>query len=196
MNQRMARLMAWVQRRAGEAARGVGPWLGRVLAPLLTAALSVAVAIVLLFEEWGWEPLHRAVTALGRWRPIAMLEITIGKLPPYGALAAFALPVLLLIPVKLGALWLLAQGQHVLAIALLIAAKLVGTGIVARIYHLTRPQLMRIGWVVIVHDRFMVWKDGMFALVRASWAWRWGRIVKWHVQRRIGHAWALLKPRA
>ena len=186
MEHRAKRLTAWARHAVLGAGSRLRPWLGRLTMGALTGALVVVVGIILLFEEWGWEPLHRAMAALSRLRPVAALEQAIMRLPPYGALAAFAAPILLLIPVKLGALYLLTAGHPVLAVSLLIAAKLVGTGIVARIYHLTRPQLMRIGWVARAHDVFMPWKEALFARVRTSWAWRWGRIAKVILHRRLG----------
>ena len=39
------------------------------------------------------------------------VEGRIHQLPPYGALAIFLLPTLLLLPVKLLALWLIGQGK-------------------------------------------------------------------------------------
>ena len=44
-----------------------------------------------------------------------------------------------------------------LAVGLLVAAKLVGTGLVARIFLITRPQLMRIVWFAHLYGLFMPW---------------------------------------
>ena len=71
------------------------------------------LALLILFEEWGWEPLQRLLAAIGRWPGLRWIEGAIRRLPPYGALALFALPSLLLVPVKLGALWLIGHGQVV-----------------------------------------------------------------------------------
>ena len=193
MDHRAKRLTAWARHAVLGAAGNIRPWLGRAAVEVLSNALAVVVAVIMLFEQWGWEPLHFAVSQLARLRPVAALERMIMQLPPYGALAVFAVPVALLIPVKLGALYLLASGHPVLAIELLIAAKLIGTGIVARIYFLTQPQLMRIAWLAPWIERFIVWEHAIFTQVRKSWAWRWGRVVKFHAQRRLGQAWLVLK---
>ena len=162
-----------------------------VIAPL-KIALTWLVALVLLFEEWGWQPLSRAFAALARLAPLAKLEAWIGRLPPYGALAVFVVPTLLLFPLKLVALWLLAQGQHVAALALLVGAKLAGTGLVARIYIVTKAQLMQIWWVARLHDVYLPWQEAVFARVRASWPWRFGRVMKSLARRRIARIWARL----
>ncbi len=152
---------------------------------VLKAIFHWAVALVILFEEWGWQPLVRAFGRLAQWRPLAMLEAGLARLPPYAALAAFAVPVVLLVPFKLLALYLLAQNSPLPAALVFIAAKIVGTGLVGRIYLITRPQLMRIGWFAYAYEAFMPWKEAAFAYVRSSWAWRWGRLVKTMAKRRF-----------
>ena len=113
---------------------------------------------------------------------------------PYGALALFAAPALCLIPVKLLALYLFATGHAAYGVGLIILAKVAGTAVVARIYLLVRPQLMQIGWFRRAHDRLMPWKDRMFADIRASGAWRTGRIVRVEVRRALNRAWIALAP--
>jgi hypothetical protein len=88
------------------------------------------------------------------------------------------LPALLLLPVKLAALALIAHGQRLLGVTVIVAAKLLGTAIVARLFTLTRPALMQLPWFVRLHARWTTWKHALLARVRASWAWRWGRVVR------------------
>ena len=45
------------------------------------------LALLILFEEWGWEPLHRALLWLGRLAVMRQLEAAIARLPPGAALA-------------------------------------------------------------------------------------------------------------
>lgn len=138
----------------------------------LKAVLSWALALLILFEEWGWEPLGRLLARLGRLRVIAAIERRIQSLPPYGALAVFFAPSLALLPVKLAALWLVAHGQHVLGIGVIVAAKVAGTAVVARLFALTQPALMQMPWFARLYDRWSAWKGALVARVRASAAWR------------------------
>src|SRR3954468_7581640 len=101
-------------------------------------------ALLLLFEEWGWEALAGIVARLAKLPFFAWLERGIRRLPPYGALAAFAAPAVMLIPVKLLALWLIGAGHGMLGVAVLVAAKIAGTAIVARLFELTQPTLMQL----------------------------------------------------
>ena len=151
----------------------------------LRRAFEALLALLVLFEEWGWEPLKRALAWVMRWPALAWIERGIARLPPYAALAVFALPTLLLLPVKLAALWLVGRGQGALGLAVIVAAKLVGTALVARLFHLTQPALMQLPWFARLYGRWTPWKDAWLARIRASWAWRVGRVVKRRVLQRL-----------
>jgi hypothetical protein len=162
--------------------------------PFLRLVLETLAALVVLFLDWGWKPLAAALARLSKYLVWAKLEARIAALPPYGALAVFAAPAILLLPLKLFALFLLTTGHPLLAVTLIIAAKLVGTAFVARIFILTQPQLMQIGWFAHLYGIFMPWKERMFTLVRASAAWRTGRQIRVGVKRRMHAVWLRTKP--
>jgi hypothetical protein len=145
--------------------------------------ISIPLALLILFEEWGWEQLQALLARFTRWRLWAWMESRIRALSPYAAMATFALPSVLLLPVKLLALWALSHGHAVLGASVIIAAKLVGTAVVARLFSLTRPALMRLDWFAKTHGRWTAWKTSLLAQVRATWAWRVGRVLKRGVRR-------------
>jgi hypothetical protein len=159
-----------------------------VVRPVLRTALEILLAVIIVFEEWGWRPLADLLGRLARWRPWAAIESVIIRLPPYAALVVFALPTTLLLPLKLLALLLIAKGQVILAGLLFVAAKVVATALIARLFMLTQPALMQIGWFAWSYDTVMPWKEALTARVRASWAWRTGRVVKERVKRAIAAA--------
>ncbi len=156
------------------AAGAVALW--RALRPALVLGGQLIFALIVIFEEWGWQPLARAVAALARYKPWAMLEGWIAGLPPYGALGVFAMPAVLLFPLKLLAVYLFANGKVLLGTGLLIGAKLTSTAFVARIFALTKPALMRIGWFARAYAWFVPWEEAALAWLRSSWAWRVGRV--------------------
>lgn len=166
---------------------------GIVRAPLIAAA-QVAAALIVLFEEWGWKPLSDLLGRLARFAPIALVERWIASLPPYAALAVFALPTAVLFPLKLLAMWLLSAGKYWTATALFAGAKVASTAFVARIFMLTKPALMRIGWFARAYLWFVPWKDALFAQIRASWVWRYGRMVKNRVRLAVKQFWARWRP--
>lgn len=168
--------------------------LARLPLRLLKGLFGWLLALVILFEEWGWEPLQRALAWVGRLPGLRWAEARIRALPPYAALALFAVPTLLLLPVKLLALWAMGQGKVVLGTLIILTAKVVGTAIVARLFALTQPALMQLGWFARAYTRWTNWKTALLAQVRASWPWRLGRVLKRQGQRRWQHlkaAWSL-----
>jgi hypothetical protein len=150
------------------------PTLRRTLR-LLFAPL---VALVLLFEEWGWELLALLLARLARLPLWAWVERRIERLPPWGALLIFGLPVLALVPVKLLALYLFGTGHKTLGVVLLLGAKGLGTAVVARLFQLTQPALMQFAWFARWYPRWKGWKDQLLGEVRQSWIWRAARRIK------------------
>lgn len=169
--------------------------LWHLIRPPLSLALQVLAALILLFEEWGWRPLVQALAYLSRFRLWARIEQVIAGLPPYGALLALALPTSILLPLKFVAVYLLAAGQVLAAGLLFVGAKIASTALIARIFLLTQPALMRIGWFAAIYNVVMPWKEALFARIRASWAWRYGRMVKTRVRLEVKQAWLRMKPR-
>ncbi|MGO4391613.1 hypothetical protein AB4Z46_09695 [Variovorax sp. M-6] len=156
----------------------------------LLSLLGMALLVpVLLFEEWGWEPLARGAARLARLRIWARIEATVRALPPWGAVLAFFLPALMLLPVKLFGLFLLGEGHAMSALLLLLAAKLVGTAVLARLFQLVEPALMRIPWFARFYPRWKVWKDGVLTHVRETRGWRLLRTLT----RRIRRSWRRLR---
>ncbi len=155
----------------------------------LIAALNITAALIILFEEWGWRPLSELLGRLAKFAPLAALERLLARLPPYAALVALALPTSLLLPLKFVAVWLLANEHFVSATFLFVGAKIASTALIARIFILTKPSLMRIGWFARTYDWFVPWKDALYAQIRASWVWRYGRIVKGRVLSQARKIW-------
>ena len=166
----------------------------RFVRVVVIRTLEALLAIIIVFEEWGWRPLAAALASLARLAPVARLEAGIAGLPPYPALIVFAGPSILVFPLKLASLWLIADGQVVLATLLFSGAKIVGTALLARIFQLTQPALMRLAWFAWTYETVMPWKAALVARVRASWAWRFGRIVKERIKRQAREGWNALRP--
>ena len=151
----------------------------------LRRLVTLPIALLILFEEWGREPLKRAMGWLMRWAPLAWIERRIAALPPYAALAVFFAPSVLLLPVKFGALWLMAHGQALLGLAVVVLAKVAGTALLARLFQLTQPALMRLPWFARTYTRWVAWKGAVVEQVRASWVWRSARVVKRRVAQQL-----------
>jgi hypothetical protein len=139
---------------------------------LLTPPLMLLAALLMFAEEVIWEGLKRIMAVLGRLPLIRSVEAWIATLPPYGAAVVFLAPGAMLLPVKLGALWLIANGHALFGVELIVAAKLVGTALVARIFTITKPALMTLAWFASMHGWIMRWREKLYAFVKASAMWQ------------------------
>ena len=160
---------------------------------ILRGILYSPLVFVVLFEEWGWAPLARAFAALGRLPWLGQLERRIARLPPWAALLAFAVPVVTLVPIKLLALYLFGQGHVVWGFSLVVAAKLMGTALAARLFQLTEPALMRIPWFARLYRPWKSWKDRVLAQIRKSVPWRAAGRFKARLKALGWRAWAAIK---
>jgi len=146
--------------------------------------LRLILALVILFEEWGWAWFGRVMSAIGRLPVLRVIERWIGNLPPYGALVMLFVPALLLLPVKVLALWLIGKKKKaILGISVILLAKVVGTAVVARIFQLIHPALMQLPWFAPLYERWLRWKAALLAWVRDSFVWRQARVIKRRLRR-------------
>jgi len=153
-----------------------------LLAPLRWL-VRVVLALVILFEEWGWEPLRRLFALIAKLPVIRQIEAGLRRLPPRWAFVVLVLPSLLILPIKLAALWLVARGHALLGVAVIIAAKLFGTALLAWLFQLIQPALMQLPWFARLYARWTIWKADLLAWVRASAVWRAARAFKLRLGR-------------
>jgi len=142
--------------------------LWRALKELAWAPL----ALLVFLEEWGWRPLSRWIAGWAWWPPIARLEARLRRLPPPIALLLFVVPALALLPVKLLALALMHRGHAVLGLTVIVAAKLLGTALLGRLFVLTETQLRHYAWLARALDGWARYKLRLRTWLRASAAGR------------------------
>ncbi|NVO12865.1 MAG: hypothetical protein HXX10_02400 [Rhodoplanes sp.] len=128
----------------------------------------ILLAILFLFEAWLWEhvrPLVARVVAWIAWPALrAKLAAAIAALPPYPTLLVFLVPVVLLLPLKFLGLWMFSHGHWVGGVAVLGFAKVMGVGVSAFIFDLTRPKLLQLSWFRRLYDlvmRGLAWAHGL-----------------------------------
>lgn len=135
------------------------------------AFIPLAAAIVFV-EDVLLHYLGVAMAALAKWPPIARLESWLGRLPPWAALLAFVAPSTLVLPVKLAAVWFALQGQFGLATVSIVAGKMLATALLARLYLILRPTLVKMPWFLASETWLFAWRDRLYGFVRALPAWQ------------------------
>ena len=122
----------------------------------LLQPLWVLLALIFLIEAWLWdhlEPVVARVVAMIPLRAIkAWLAARVARLSPMATLLVFLAPVVLLFPLKFLEVWLIANQYWISAIALIVAGKFIGVGIVAFIFDVTKPKLLQMPWFVRVYE--------------------------------------------
>lgn len=151
--------------------------------------LWVLLALVFLVEAWLWEHLRPPVAwvvNLVAWdRLKARLAATIDHLPPWAVLIVFVIPFILLLPLKFLEVYLLVHRQWIPAILVLVLAKLLGLGVTAFIFDVTRPKLLQMAWFRWLYELMLTWLAKAHALIDP---------IKMQLKRRL-HRWLwLMKP--
>jgi len=148
------------------------PWL----APLRAAVrlvLSIVLILWTLLEALLSPVLRPLLSLLGRLRIFELFGNWLGSLPPYVALLAFAVPFVIIEPIKAFALYWFGIGHIVQGGTLYVLAHLASIVIVERIYHAAHGPLMRIDWF----KQLMTWLSGLRRLAldwaRATAIWQW-----------------------
>ena len=128
----------------------------RVLKPLW-----IVLALVFLFEAWLWERLRPVVAAavnVVAWdRLRARLARLVSWLPPWAVLIVFVIPFLVLLPLKFLEVYFLVHRQWIAAIFVLVLAKLLGLGVTAFIFDVTKPKLLQMAWFRWLYGLMLVW---------------------------------------
>jgi hypothetical protein len=162
----------------------------------LLQPIWVLLAIIFLIEAWLWDHLEPIVSwmvaaiplrAFKRW-----LAARVASLSPALTLIVFLVPVVLLFPLKLIDIWLLTHHYWMSAILTIVLAKVVGVGVTAFIFDVTRSKLMQMAWFESLYQFVLSLRAKAAALVepvkqriaealrgnRESWSSRMLRLVQ------------------
>lgn len=159
--------------------------LRRTFRKILTPPMVVLAALFLFVEEWLWVKLTAAMAWVGRLPLVHALEMRLARLPAWAAVLCFFLPGLMLLPVKIGALFLVGKGHVISGVGVIVLAKVAGTAVVARFFAICKPTLMGIRWFRLVHDWLLAVKASLYARLRAMPAWQTAVRLKDRVKARL-----------
>ncbi|WP_314958940.1 hypothetical protein [Bradyrhizobium cosmicum] len=110
----------------------------------------VLLAIIFLVEAWLWDHLEPIVAKVVAAIPLARfkqwLTERVDALPPAMTLIVFAVPIIPLFPLKLVGLYLLTHEYWLSGVSTFLFAKLLGVGVTAFVFDVTRDKLMEMRW--------------------------------------------------
>ena len=137
--------------------------------------LWILLALLFLLEAWLWDHLSPVVARIVAFIPWATLKRrlaqAIERLSPWATLIVFVATLgLVLLPLKLLEVYCIATGNWVGAIAVILAAKLIGVGVTAFIFDATREKLLQMVWFRALYEwvlRVRAWAHAITEPVRA-----------------------------
>jgi len=119
--------------------------------------LLACLAIILIIEEWLWDGLN----ALGHWlikcMKLEAFECWLSQRTPNQALVAFSIPLMIVTPLNIVALSLLANGMILQGLLMEVFVKLLATLLVARVFALTKPQLLTFNFLCNLYFGITRW---------------------------------------
>ncbi len=138
--------------------------LANGLRPLVARVFWFAMALIFLLESWIWDHvkdwLRRLERALGLQRIEPWLARLVDRLSPPMTLALFAVPMVAVLPFKVAAMALLAQGRLGLGLLFIFLVKSLTLGVEAFLFDICRDKLLQ-----------MQWFGGLYAIVLEARAW-------------------------
>jgi hypothetical protein len=136
------------------------------------------LAIILIIEEWLWDGLSALGHFLASHLGFARFELWLSNTPPYLALIAISIPVILVTPLNIAAFWLLAHGLVLQGIALEIFAKLLGTLFIGHFFSLTKKQLLTFRVLAWVYNTVSYWLAWAHERIIETTVYRWAKKLK------------------
>src|SRR5436305_4703106 len=156
----------------------------RVLKPLW-----ILLALFFLIEAWLWDhlrPLVAVVVNVIAWDKLkARLAALVEWLPPWAVLIVFVIPFIVLLPLKFAEVYFLVHRQWFAAILVLVLAKLLGLGVTAFIFDVTKPKLLQMAWFRWLYELALVLLAKAHALIDP---------IKAAIKRRMRRIVWLIKP--
>ncbi|MCK1543136.1 hypothetical protein IVA87_02440 [Bradyrhizobium sp. 147] len=129
----------------------------------------VLLAIVFLIEAWLWDHLEPIVAKIVAAIPLARfkqwLTERVDALSPAMTLIVFAVPIIPLFPLKLVGLWLLAHEYWTSAVFTIVFAKMLGLGVTAFVFDVTRAKLLEMHWFERLYELVLKVRAKAAALV-------------------------------
>jgi len=147
--------------------------------------LWVILALLFLLEAWLWDHLEPIVARVVNLIPWGALKVRLVRLidvlPPWAVLFVFVIPFIVMLPLKFLGVYFLATGNWFGAIGFFALVKLLGLGLTAFIFDVTREKLLQMAWFCRMYEWFL-------------WARDWAHAQTDPIRQRLHRLTWLLKP--
>lgn len=127
------------------------------------------LATLFIFEAWLWETCGTIVSAVIRCIPFDRLKRYIASriehLSPYATLCVFIIPAIILLPLKVIALWFFTKGYWLGGIGTVLFSKLAGLGVMSFLFGACKPKLLQLRAIRWFYELCVRWKARAHRLV-------------------------------
>ena len=119
--------------------------------------MLACLAILLIIEEWLWDGLNALGHSLIKGIRLESFEYWLSQRTPNQALVAFSIPLMIVTPLNIVAISLLARGMILQGLLMEVFVKLLATLLVARVFAITKPQLLSFSFFRSVYLTITQW---------------------------------------
>jgi hypothetical protein len=144
----------------------------RILRRILRLPILALAVLVVLVDDGFRALVVPAVRALARLRMVQRVEAAVARLPAYGLLTLFLVPLAIIEPLKIYGLFLFGQGRILSGIMVFVVAKVVGLGLAERLFAIGRDKLLSIPWFAICHRWLLAVRDTVHGWLAGTAFWR------------------------
>jgi uncharacterized membrane protein len=152
--------------------------VSRILKPFVVAIAAIYFLADAIFAT--------VATPLARWigeqRVFARLRSWIRSLRPYPSLALFAVPLIILEPVKPVAAYLAATGQVRLGLMVLVVGEILKLVLVERLFSINRDKLLSIPAFSWAYGKYRLALDWLESTEAWQMVRRWSRIARFSIR--------------
>lgn len=143
-----------------------------VLKRLVNGPLLAVAVVVVLVDDVFRAAVVPAVRALARLAPVKRIETAIAALPAPAILLLFIVPLAILEPFKLYALYLFSEGKLISGMLTFAVAKVVGLGLAERLFAVGRDKLLSIRWFAWCYDKVVATRDYVHGWLVTTKVWQ------------------------
>lgn len=149
-------------------------WLRATLRFLLAGPLAALVAAYTLLGDLLRPLVAPLIERLARLEIVAALRAWVEGLGPYQALLLLVVPLAVVEPLKLVAVYWTATGHAVAGVSTLILLYVASLLTTERLFTVAKPKLLTIGWFAVLWRWFEAAREWGLSWLRATWVWQAG----------------------
>jgi hypothetical protein len=155
--------------------------VSRIIKPLVVVLAAIWFLADAIFSTIA----HPLARWLGEYWGLFRLRAWIRSLRPYPSLALFAVPLIILEPVKPVAAYLAATGHMRLGLMVLVVGEILKLVLVERLFSLNRDKLLSIPAFAWAYGKYRLAMDRLESMEAWRMVRRWSRIARFAIRRSL-----------